>query len=338
MEVLITGGTGLLGRHLFPALQACGHSVRMLTLAGEDTGWLEERGVAVFRGDIREPDTLVSPMRGADGVIHCAAMMGVWRPMRDYREVNVTGTANICRAALNERVTRLVHVSSWTVYGMNLGLAATEDLPLRPLDEPYATTKAEGDLVVQRMIAEEGLPATIIRPGTFFGPGDRLHFGRIANRIRAGTWITIGSGHNALPFVYVTDVVQGLLLALSEERAVGQAYNITNDQPLSQGEMWHAIAEDIGSRPPRTRVPYRALFVAGYAAEQAARLTRTNSQPPVTRLGVMLFGGDNRHSIEKARRELGYVPRVALRVGIRLTADWYRSRSPMAGAFRSAQT
>jgi 2-alkyl-3-oxoalkanoate reductase len=177
------------------------------------------------------------------------------------------------------------------------------------------------------LISEDGLPAAIIRPGTFFGPGDRLHFGRIADRIRAGSWIRIGSGRNALPFVYVTDVVQGLLLLLDHERAAGQAYNITHDRPLTQNEMWSAIADEIGAKPPRLWAPYHPLFAAGYAAEQLAGITHSQKQPPVTRLGVMLFGGNNRHSIDKAKRELGFNPQVELREGVRLAAAWYRDQS-----------
>jgi nucleoside-diphosphate-sugar epimerase len=336
VEVLITGGNGLLGRHLVAELLERGDGVRVLALPDEDTSWLEAHGVAVHRGDVRSPQTLVAPMRGAEGVLHLAAMMGVWRPLRDYHAVNVTGTANVCRAALDAGVRRLVHVSSWTVYGLNLGRVATEDLPLDPMPEPYGVTKAEADAMVQQLIAEEGLPAVIIRPGTFFGPGDRLHFGRIADRIRTGRWITIGSGRNALPFVYVTDVAQGLLLALDRDQAVGQAYNISNDRPLSQEEAWREIADEIGARPPRLRVPYHPLLAAGYAAEQVAKVARVRRQPPVTRLGVMLFGGDNRHSIDKARRDLGYAPKVPLREGVRLAAAWYREQGAAAASLRPA--
>jgi nucleoside-diphosphate-sugar epimerase len=254
-------------------------------------------------------------------------MMGVWRPLADYQAVNVTGTENVCRAALEEAVQRVVHVSSWTVYGMALGKPAREDFLVRPFPEPYAITKAAGDMAVQRMIVDDRLPAVIVRPGTFFGPGDRLHFGRIADRLRAGKGVIVGSGDNALPFVYVTDVVQGLLLALDHEHAVGQAYNITNDRPLTQQQLLLATACEIGAAPPRMHVPYRPLYAAGYAAERLAMLTRSRRQPVVTRLGVKLFGTDNRHSIDKARRELGYSPRVTLREGVRLAARWYRMGS-----------
>jgi nucleoside-diphosphate-sugar epimerase len=330
MEILITGGGGFLGRYLVPALQERDHTVRSLVLPTEDATWLTRRGVAIYPGDVRQPDTLTAPMQGVDAVFHLAAMMGVWRPMQDYYAVNVAGTEHVCRAALATGVRRLVHISSWTVYGMGLGRPAREDFPLTPFPEPYAVTKAEGDKVVQRMIAAEHLPAVIIRPGTFFGPGDRLHFGRPADRLRAGKGVIIGSGRNALPLVYVTDVVQGLLLTLEHERAVGQVYNITNDQPLTQEEFWSAIAQAVGAKPPRLHVPYRALYAAACVAAPAAKLTHAQ-KPLVTLLGVTLFGTDNRHAIDKARAALGYRPQVPLREGIQLAATWYQQQHRLSG-------
>jgi nucleoside-diphosphate-sugar epimerase len=323
VEILVTGGGGLLGRHLVPVLLERGDRVRVLALPGEDAAWLEERGVAVYRGDVGRPETLVGPMQGVEGVLHLAGMMGVWRPLKDYNAVNVTGTENVCRAALVQGISRFVHVSSWTVYGMGLPEPSREDFDLTPFPEPYAVTKAAGDRLVQRMIVEDRLPAVIIRPGTFFGPGDRLHFARTADRLRAGRGIIVGRGDNVLPLVYVTDVVQGLLLALDHKRAVGEAFNITNDRPLTQQEFFEAIARAIKAKPPRLHVPYHALYAAGYAAERLAMLTHSRRQPVLTRLGVKLFGTDNRHAIDKARAELGYRPRMTLREGVELAASWY---------------
>jgi nucleoside-diphosphate-sugar epimerase len=321
-EILVTGGNGFLGRHVVKALRERSESVRVLALPGEDTSSLEMQGVDVYRGDIRDPEAVAAAMNGAEGVLHLAGMMGLWRPIEDYRAVNVTGTENVCRAALAEGA-RVVHVSSWTVYGMGLGEPVREDRPLRPLREPYAMTKAEGDLSVQQMIAEDQLRAVIIRPGTIFGPGSTLNFGRIADRLRAGRWIIVGSGRNALPLVYVSDVVRGLLRALDQPQALGEAYNIGNDHPLSQREFLTAVAREIGARPPRMRVPYRVLYSVAYVAERLAEATRSESEPVVTRHGVNLFGTDNRHAIDKAERELGYTPQIPLAEGIRLAAAWY---------------
>lgn len=336
MHILITGGNGLLGRHLIPALEHDGHTARVLVLPDEDASFLQARGTPVVRGDVTRPRTLDDAMSGAEAVVHMAGMMGLWRPISDYHAVNVLGTENVCRAALAARVTRLVHVSSWTVYGMALGTPAREDFLLRPFREPYAITKAAGDALVQRMIVDEHLPAVIVRPGTFFGPGDNLHFKRMADRVAANRAIVVGRGDNALPFVYVTDVVQGLLRALERAEAVGNAYNITTDRPLSQGEFLNAIAQELGASPPRVHVPYRALYAAGYLAERVAIARRSCGQPVVTRLGVKLFGTENRHCIEKARRELGYKPQVAIREGIRHAAAWYvEATSGMSHATRN---
>jgi nucleoside-diphosphate-sugar epimerase len=193
------------------------------------------------------------------------------------------------------------------------------------------------------MIAEQHLPAVIVRPGTFFGPGDRLHFGRMADRLASDKAVIVGSGDNALPFVYVSDVVHGLLLGLDRDCAVGEAYNITTDRPLTQVQFLRAIGHAIGAGPPRVAVPYRALYAGAYVAERLWTAAHLNGPPVVTRLGVKLFGTDNRHAIDKARAELGYQPRVSLEEGIRLAAAWYLGQSGLgvtqpsaAGAVRQA--
>lgn len=320
--VAVTGGDGYVGRHVISALREQGDEVRVLSVRTDDAADLEGQGVVVHRGDVRDPSSLCAPLKGVDAVVHLAGLMGVCQSIGEYRAVNVTGTLNVCRAALAEQA-RVVHASSWTVYGMGLQKAVSEDFPLRPLREPYAVSKAEGDLAVQRMIREEGLQAVIIRPGTVFGPGNELNFGRIVDRMRAGRWLIVGTGSNALPLVYITDVVQGLLLALDEERAFGEAYNIGNDCPLTQEQFFSAIAEETGMRAPRWHVPYAPLFAAARAVEQVAACGRCRHTPLVTRHGVALFGTDNRHSLKKARSELGYVPRVELRNGVGLAATWY---------------
>lgn len=324
MEALVTGATGFVGRHLIEALRARGDAVRVLALPGEDTTRLErELGVAVHRGDVCQPETLTGPMRGVDAVFHLAAAHGLWRPRREYHAVNVAGTENVCRAVIGAGVRRLVHVSTWAVYGMGLGQPLREDFPMSPVPDAYTITKAEADQLVQRYIARERLPAVIIRPGLMFGPGDRVNFGRMADRVRDGKAVIVGSGRNALTYVYVTDAIEGMLLAATHQRAVGQAYNLATDQPATQEQFWRAIAEEIGARPPRLRVPYHALYALAFLAEQVARLRGGRRQPLVTRLGVKLFGSDNRPAIDKARRELGYQPRVSIREGVRLAAAWY---------------
>jgi nucleoside-diphosphate-sugar epimerase len=324
LKVLVTGGAGFLGRQLVAALQERDNLVRVLDRPSQHTERLARRGAEIYPGDIRSPDSLTAPMRGVDAVFHLAGMTGIWAGMDEYHAVNVTGTENVCRAALTAGIPRLIHISSWIVYGMGIGRPADEDSLLAPLNEPCSVTKTLGDRLVQRMIAQDGLPATIVRPDTIIGAGDHVHIGRTADRLRSGRGIIVGSGQNAMPFVYVSDIVQGLLLALDRPTAVGQVYNIGHDQPLSQEAILRSLAEEVGAQSPGIRVPYRVLYTAAGLAEQRARLLHSARKPILTRLGVAIFGTDNRHAIDKARRELGYSPAVPVREGIRRAAEWYR--------------
>jgi nucleoside-diphosphate-sugar epimerase len=331
MHVLVTGGNGFLGHHLIDALERQGASpVSALVLPGEDATRLAARGVRILRGDIRDAGSLTEALQGVDLVFNLAGLMGVWRPYADYHAVNVDGAVNVCRAAATASARRIVHVSSWTVYGMACRGWVEEDADIAPISEPYARSTAAGDRALQRLIAEEQVPIVIVRPGTFFGPGDRLHFARIADRLRTGRGVIVGSGNNLLPFVYIDDVVQGLMLAGFHEGAVGRTYNITTDAPLTQRAFLAAIAEDLGLPAPHVHAPYGALYAVGAGAEAFAYLMRSSKQPILTRLGVKVFGDDNRHSIARARRELGYAPKVPVREGIRRSSAWYRGATTAA--------
>jgi len=320
---LITGGTGFVGSHLISALCARGCAVRVLALPTEDTAALEHHGVRVYRGDVCKPETLIEPMRGADTVFHLAAIHGLWRPKQAYSSVNVGGTENVCRAVLATNVPRLIHVSTWTVYGLGLGIPLHENVTLKPLSDYYTATKAEADQLVQRYIAQEQLPAVIVRPGTLFGPGDYVSFTRLVERLRTGRVVIIGSGGNAVTFEYVTNAVEGMMLAATHARAAGQIYNLPPEQPMIQEEFWRVIAEEIGEPPPWIHIPYSALYTLAFLAEVTVNSENPQRQPLITRLGVQLFGADNRIVGEKARHQLGYAPRISVREGIRLTADWY---------------
>lgn len=345
MKVLITGATGLLGGHLFQALQQRGEQIRALVLPVENADKLIAQGVEVARGDVTDASTLASVVKDIGIIFHLAGMMGVNRPLADYRLVNVTGSENLYRAAQAAGVRRFVHTSSHTVYGLGYGRFLTEQDALRPDPDPYSITKAEADRLIRRLMLNSDMETVILRPGTFFGPGDRLHFGRIAQRMKNGKGVIIGRGGNTLPFCYVTDVVQGFLLAAYHEKAPGNVYNISNDHPLTQQEMFNAIADDVDGKRPTLHLPYLPIYYGSRVAEKVALATHT--KPIVTRLGVMMFGTDNRHSVQKARCELGYEPKVDLREGIRLAAAWFNaggmeqpfvtqasSYAPLAGAQR----
>jgi nucleoside-diphosphate-sugar epimerase len=324
MKVLITGATGLLGSHLIKELQDRGESIRALVLPVENASKLEAQGVEIVRGDITAASTLGPAVKDVELIFHLAGMMGVHRPLSDYRLVNVNGTENLYKAAQAAGVRRFVHTSSHTVYGLGHKRAMVESDPLRPDADPYSITKAEGDRMLRRLMVNSDVETVILRPDTFFGPGDRLHFGRMAQKTIKGTSLILGKGDQYIPFCYVTDVVQGFLLAAYHENAPGNVYNVATDRPMTVLEMFNAIADAVGGKRPVIHLPYLPIYYGSIIAEKGvARLT--NTKPLVTELGALMFGSNNVHSVEKARKELGYEPKVDLREGVRLSAEWFNA-------------
>jgi len=108
MEILVTGATGFVGHHLVTALRARSDALRVLALPTEGTFQLEQEHVIVYRGDVRQPETLIEPMWGVDTVFHLAGVHGLWRPRQEYYSVNVAGTENVCRAVLAAGARRLI--------------------------------------------------------------------------------------------------------------------------------------------------------------------------------------------------------------------------------------
>ena len=324
MTVLVTGAAGFLGSHVATVLATRGERPRALIHPNDNASELAGLGVDVHAGDICDRSAAAPALAGVDSVIHCAARTGPWGPEAEYQRVNVRGLETLVRAAMAAGVRRFVHVSSVTVHGNNVRGSADESAPLRIEPNPYSRTKVAGETMLQRMIRAEGAPVTIVRPGWIYGPGDSASFARTARLIERGRMILIGSGRNHLPLIHVRDVAEGLVLACQAELATGRSYLLVNDEPVTQRDYLTAIAAELGAAVPTWRIPYAVAMILGGLAENLASLVRLRQAPPVMRYGLQMLGGENRFSIARARRELGFSPQVGLTDGVRDSVAWYR--------------
>ncbi|HVC34050.1 MAG TPA: NAD-dependent epimerase/dehydratase family protein [Chloroflexota bacterium] len=325
MPVLVTGATGLLGSHVVDLLVERGEAVRALVRPGEDVQRLLCSNVEICRGDLGDASSLKAAVSSVDRVLHCAARTGPWGPAADYQVANVTGLRSLLDHARAAGVQRFVHVSSVTVHGNDVRGTADETAPFRVEPNPYSRSKVQGERIVRQMIEKEELPVTVVRPGLIYGPRDRSSFGRFATMIRRRTMVVIGTGHNHLPLVYVRDVAEGLLRASEVADAVGQTYLLVNDEPVTQHDYLAAIASELGVPPPAMHVPYHLALGLGTVAELLGHLQRREHPPALTRYGLQVLGGENRFLVDRARRELGFSPRIDLAEGVRRSVAWYRA-------------
>jgi nucleoside-diphosphate-sugar epimerase len=332
MTVLVTGASGFLGGHLVDLLAARGDRVRILVRPGEDTTRLARTDVEICSGDLVDRSSLEAAVDGIDRVLHCAARTGPWGDVAQYNKINVWGVQTLLETAMAAGVERFVHVSSVTVHGTDIQGCADETMPLRGGSDPYSKTKERAERLLQWMITRRGAPVTIVRPGLIYGPGDHNSFARFARLIEQRRLPIVGSGHNHLPLIYVTDVARGVLLAAEAARAIGRTYLLVNDEPVTQLDYFGAIAGELGVAPPHRHVPYRVALSLGATAEAAGHLVRLQRPPPATRFGMRQIGGENRFLIGRARNELGFSPNVELAKGVRESITWYRKQRDHRGA------
>ena len=325
MKVLVTGAGGFVGGHLVDLLLERGEPVRILARPGEDITRLAQAGVEVCRGDLTDRPSLEAAIDGVDRVLHCAARTGPWGPEAEYELVNVRGPKILVEAAMAAGVRRIVHISSVTVHGVDVHGTADETAPLRGGADPYSRTKVAGERLLQQLIRDKGAPVTIVRPGLVYGPRDTNSFGRFARLVEQGKMVIIGSGNNHLPLIYVRDVARGILLASEADQAVGRAYLLVNDEPVTQRDYFNAIARELGVPPPSQHIPYRLALALGATAEMVGHLTRMKQPPPLMRFGLKQIGGENRFVVSRARCELGFSPQVNLADGVRQGIAWYRA-------------
>ena len=324
-RILVTGATGFVGGQLARRLHARGHSVRVFARPSERAEQLRREGFDVVLGDLRDPEAVDQAVSGCELVFHIAALYrseGV--PLKTFQEVNVDGTRHVLAAcATHDEVRRIVHCSTVGVYGRINRPPAAEDYPYGPLDH-YQRTKLEGELLAQQAFTGrlKGR-GVIVRPAGVYGPGD-TRFLKLFRAIAKRRFVFLGACTSLYHPTYIEDVLDGFELAATKPEAMGHAYIIAGERYLPIKDYITLIARVLDVPVPTVHVPLFPFKVAAHVCERVCRPLRI--EPPIFPRRLSFFYEHRAFSIEKARRELGFQPRVGLEEGVRKTADWYRQQ------------
>ncbi len=321
--VLVTGGTGFTGGRLCLKLAERGFRVRTVARDPGKAEGLSKAGIEVLRGDLKDPASLRRAAEGQEVVYHIAALFrteGV--PDSEFREVNALGTLRMLEAALEGGARRFVHCSTVGVHGHVTEVPSNEDSPFAPGDI-YQETKLEGEALAREFFRERGLPGVVFRPAGIYGPGD-MRFLKLFRSIASGRFRMIGSGNALYHLTYIDDLTDGIILCGTRREALGGVFILGGERYVTLREFTATIAEALGVRLSRVRIPFAPVYAAAFLCEKACRPLRI--EPPIFRRRVDFFRKDRAFDISRARRVLGYAPRVGLREGIRRTADWYRAQ------------
>ena len=318
----ITGGAGFLGLHLARRLLADGHAVRTLDLVPLDDAELE-LGVEELRGDIRDPRACSELCAGADVLVHAAAALPIRGTREEIYSANVGGTANVLAAAAEAGVRRAILISSTAVYGVPRVHPIAEDAPMVGVGH-YGGSKIEAERVT-RDFGRRGLETVIIRPKTFVGPERLGVFEILFDWIRESRRIyVLGDGSNRYQLLAVEDLVDAVVRA-GDADAAGETLNVGAADFGTVRSDLQALIDHAGSSSRLTPVPARPAEVALRALE----LARVS---PLAEWHYKTAHRDSFVSIEKARRLLGWEPRLSNSEALIRTYDWYLANRDRIGA------
>ena len=308
-RVLVTGADGFIGSHLVEMLVRSGHTVRALAQYNSfnDWGWLDTspclKDVEIVTGDVRDPHFCKHITKGVDTVFNLAALIAIpysYVAPDSYIDTNVKGALNICQAALENGVGRVIHTSTSEVYGTARYVPIDEKHPLQP-QSPYSASKIGADAIAQSFHSAFGLPVTIARPFNTYGPRQsaRAVIPTVITQIAAGAkTIKLGDTTPTRDFNYVEDTCRGFVALAECEAAVGEVVNIGSNYEISIGDTVALIRELMGSDIE--------------VIQDEQRLRPQNSE-------VFRLWCDN----AKIDRLAGFKPKVDLREGLSRTIDWF---------------
>lgn len=324
MRCLVSGGTGFTGAALVKRLVEKGHEVRALdTQKGLFFDELEAMGAQVTLGSVTDAALVDKLTEGCDRVYHlAAAFRKVNLGKQAYWDVNVNGTRHMLEAAWRHRVPRVVYCSTCGVHGNVEHPPAGEDAPIAPADY-YQYTKWEGE-VVAREYLDKGMWISILRPAAIYGPGDPERFFMIYKRVAKGRFVIFGDGSTTYHPLYIDNLIDAFELASEVDAARGQAYLIADEEFVPIKKLVLGIADALGVKCRIIRLPFWSIYVPALLCEVVFKVLP--GEPPLFRRRVDWFRQNRAFDISKAKRELGYRPRIDLPTGLKRTAEWYRAR------------
>jgi NAD dependent epimerase/dehydratase len=308
-SVLVTGAGGFIGSHLAEQFVQLGAKTRALVhyRGNGSCGWLDESPLRsqmqIISGDIRDRDLVVEAMKGVNVVFHLAALIGIpysYHAPASYVDTNIGGTLNVLLAARDLRTDRIIHTSTSEVYGTARYVPIDESHPLQA-QSPYAATKIGADKLVESFHLSYGSPVTTVRPFNTFGPrqSERAIIPTIITQMLSGDTIHLGNLNPTRDLNYVSNTVDGFIMAASSDAAIGKTLNIGSGREISIRQLVDVIAGLLGRHPH-------------------IQTDDERERPPASEVERLLANAS------LARDTIGWEPRIGLEDGLRHTIDFIR--------------
>jgi nucleoside-diphosphate-sugar epimerase len=334
MKVLVTGATGFLGKVICEKLKSQGHEVTGLGRNKSKGEELQALGINFCQADLRDKVTINNALKDIDMVIHSGALSSPWGKYQTFYDINVLGSKNIVESCILNKVKRLVHVSTPSVYfNFKERIGVKESDPVAyPAPSIYTQTKLLAEDLIKKSQVD-GLEVIIIRPRGLFGPGDTSLIPRLIRAHEEGRLPIIGDGNTITDLTYIDNVADACILSLSAPSSCsGEIYNISNGEPIKLWETVEYILSKLGHKFKRKKVPFFLVYFIAFLQEITCKYIFTDKEPTLTRYTAGLLAKSLTLDITKAKNELGYEPKVSIKEGIERMIEWWKLEGSKGGA------
>ncbi len=327
MKAFITGGGGFVGSAIVRQLVDSGAEVAVF--GRNQYPHLADTGVRQIQGDILESDVLIRSMKGYDTVFHVAAKAGIWGPKDEFEQINVTGTRNVLGACFANEVRSLVYTSTPSVVFNRSDInGGDESLPYaQRFLCYYASSKAVAEQMVLASNSEI-IKTCAIRPHLVWGPGDPHLIPRLIERGKTGKLKQVGNGQNMVDISYVDNVAEAHILAAknlnSIATAAGNAYFISQGEPVNLWNWINNLFLDLDIEPVKKKMNEGTAYAVGTLLEGIHMWFSLDREPPMTRFLAEQLAKSHWFSIDSARKDLGYEPRISTQEGLERLVRWCR--------------
>ncbi|MGX7420256.1 NAD-dependent epimerase/dehydratase family protein [Carnobacterium gallinarum] len=323
MKIFVTGATGFLGKYILEELAASGYEVVAFGRNATVGKQLISEKVTFIQGDFTNLSEIRAAAKGVDGIVHAGALSTVWGKWTDFYQINVVGTENILKVCEENQVKRLVFISSPSIYAgpKHQFDIREEEAPEKNELNNYIKSK----LLAEAKIREKSqLNSVIIRPRGLFGIGDTSIIPRLLKVNKKIGMPLFDGGEQLVDVTCVENVAFAIRLGLESPQAVGNTYNITNGEPRPFKQILDQMLAEIGTPARYIRLNYSFMLLVASSLEASYDFFNSGKEPIFTKYTLFLLKYSQTLSIEKAKNELGYYPKLSLDEGIKKYAEDYR--------------
>lgn len=318
MKIVVTGATGSLGKALMYRLRDQNHSLIGLGLSKSKLKSLSDEGFEMKHCDIGDLATLRDCVAGSDIVVHCAAFAAPFGSKKRFFETNVQGTKNVFEAVKSSSVSRVIAISSASIFdGMKHDLPHRDDIPeikYRPTHH-YGASKCDAELVCLSQSRDKWIG---LRPRAVFGKGDQTLIPRLKKLIGKNHYKTIGNGQHLIDVTCLSNFIDAVCLAIDAPKdSLGKFYNISNGDPRTFNSIMQTYTSKYSSSFKQRKIPYYPVFLFAYFNNIIANLVPGRKwEPRITPYGLRQVTTSLVLDISGAKEALGWTPKMTFEQGM----------------------